>query len=44
LRDIEACLGAHPSKLYAMGLRGPIARSTSADANEGERPTCAAWD
>ena len=23
LRDIEACLGAHPSKLYAMGLRGP---------------------
>ena len=34
LRDIEACLGAHPSKLYAMGLRGPIARSTLADANE----------
>ena len=34
LRDIEACLGAHPSKLYAMGLRGPIARLTLADANE----------
>src|SRR3974377_93703 len=34
LRDIEACLGAQPSKLYGMGLRGPIARSTLADANE----------
>ena len=34
LRDIEACLGAQPSKLYAMELRGPIARSTLADANE----------
>ena len=24
LRDIEACLGAQPSKLYGMGLRGPV--------------------
>ena len=34
LRDIEACLGSQPSKLYGMGLRGPVARSTLADANE----------
>ena len=34
LRDIEACLGSHPSKLYGMGLRGPMAKSTLADANE----------
>ena len=34
LRDIEACLGSQPSKLYAMGLRGPVAKSTLADANE----------
>lgn len=34
LRDIEACLGACSSKLYGMGLRGTIARSTLADANE----------
>jgi hypothetical protein len=34
LRDIEACLGAQPSKLYGMGLRGPVAKSTLADANE----------
>ena len=34
LRDIEACLGAQPSKLHGMGLRGTIARSTLADANE----------
>src|SRR5271163_2814887 len=34
LRDIEACLGAQPSKLYGMGLREPVARSTLADANE----------
>lgn len=34
LRDIEACLGAQPSKLYGMGLRGLIAKSTLADANE----------
>ena len=34
LRDIEACLGAQPSKLYSMGLREAVARSTLADANE----------
>src|SRR5450755_4384044 len=34
LRDIEACLGSVGSKLYHMGFRGKIARSTLADANE----------
>ena len=34
LRDIEACLGAQASKLYHMGLRAPVSRSTLADANE----------
>ncbi len=34
LRDIEACLGAQPSKLYGMGLRESVARSTLSDANE----------
>jgi len=34
LRDIEACLSAHSTKLYHMGFRGPIRRSTLADANE----------
>jgi hypothetical protein len=34
LRDIEACLGAVPDKLYHMGFRGPVARTTLADANE----------
>ena len=34
LRDIEVSLGANPSKLYAMGFRSPIKRSTLADANE----------
>ena len=34
LRDIEVCLRARPSKLYGMGLRGPVAKSTLADANE----------
>jgi len=34
LRDIEACLAAQSSKLYHMGLRDPIRRSTLADANE----------
>ena len=34
LRDIEATLGANPSKLYAMGLRQAVRRSTLADANE----------
>jgi hypothetical protein len=34
LRDIEACLNAQPNKLYAMGFRTPVRRSTLADANE----------
>ncbi len=34
LRDIEATLGANPTKLYAMGLRQAVHRSTLADANE----------
>jgi Domain of unknown function (DUF4372)/Transposase DDE domain len=34
LRDIEVTLGANPSKLYSMGLRNPVHRSTLADANE----------
>jgi hypothetical protein len=34
LRDIEACLSAQATKLYHMGLRGPVSRSTLADANE----------
>jgi hypothetical protein len=35
LRDIEACLRALQAKLYHMGIRGTIAKSTLADANEG---------
>ncbi|MGO9093883.1 MAG: IS4 family transposase [Bryobacteraceae bacterium] len=34
LRDIEACLRSVESKLYHMGFRGKISRSTLADANE----------
>jgi hypothetical protein len=34
LRDIEACLSAQPGKLWHMGFRGPVRRSTLADANE----------
>ena len=34
LRDIEACLGAAPEKIYHMGFTGPVSRSTLADANE----------
>jgi hypothetical protein len=32
LRDIEACLNARTDQLYHLGLRGPIRRSTLADA------------
>lgn len=35
LRDIEACLSAQAGKLYHMGFRAPVSRSTLADANEG---------
>src|SRR5438445_2411626 len=34
LRDIETCLRSIGSKLYHMGFRSTIARSTLADANE----------
>lgn len=34
LRDIEVCLSAQATKLYHMGLRQEIKRSTLADANE----------
>ena len=35
LRDIEACLGAVPERLYHLGFRCPaISRATLADANE----------
>jgi hypothetical protein len=33
-RDIEACLVANQTKLYGMGFRTPVKRSTLADANE----------
>ena len=34
LRDIESCLRSIHSKLYHMGIRGSISKSTLADANE----------
>jgi hypothetical protein len=34
LRDIQACLGAMRSKLYHMGFRGSVRKSTLADAND----------
>src|SRR5213075_659751 len=34
LRDIEAYLGSMQSKLYHVGFRGKVAKSTLADANE----------
>jgi hypothetical protein len=34
LRDIETCLAVQASKLYGMGFRQPVRRSTLADANE----------
>ena len=34
LRDIETCLRAQSAKLYHLGIRGTVARSTLADANE----------
>jgi hypothetical protein len=34
LRDIEACLRSVSGKLYHMGFRGRVSRSTLADANE----------
>ena len=34
LRDIEVCLRSQSKKLYHMGIRGKVSRSTLADANE----------
>src|SRR5699024_5000710 len=34
LRDIEACLRTQKDKLYHMGIRGAVSRTTLADANE----------
>jgi hypothetical protein len=34
LRDIEACLRAQNNKLYHMGIRSKVSRSTLAEANE----------
>lgn len=34
LRDIEACLRAQRDRLYHLGIRGRVSRSTLADANE----------
>jgi Domain of unknown function (DUF4372) len=37
LRDIEACLRAVQPKLYHVGIRARVSRSTLADANENAR-------
>jgi len=34
LRDIETCLNSHQEKLYHLGFRGNVSRTTLADANE----------
>ena len=34
LRDVESCLRAVSGKLYHLGIRGDVSRSTLADANE----------
>jgi hypothetical protein len=34
LRDIEACLNSRRAQFYHLGLRGPVHRTTLADANE----------
>lgn len=34
LRDIETCLNSHQEKLYHIGFRGNVSRTTLADANE----------
>ena len=34
LRDIVTCLNAHPNKLYHMGIKAAVARSTLSKANE----------
>jgi Domain of unknown function (DUF4372) len=39
LRAIEVCLSAQPAKLYLMGFREPVHRSTPAFAGAGSCPT-----
>jgi hypothetical protein len=39
LRDVEVCLRSMQGKLYHMGFRGKVARSTLADANESRDAT-----
>ena len=34
LRDIQTCLNSHKEKLYHIGFRGEVSRTTLADANE----------
>ena len=34
LRDIQTCLNSHKEKLYHIGFRGDVSRTTLADANE----------
>ena len=34
MRDIETCLNSHRDKLYHIGFRGAVSRTTLADANE----------
>jgi hypothetical protein len=34
LREIETCLNSHREKLYHIGFRGDVSRTTLADANE----------
>ena len=34
LRDIDTCLNSHGEKLYHIGFRGKVSRTTLADANE----------
>ena len=36
----RTCLSVHASKLYHMGFRQPVRRSTLADANERRDPSC----
>jgi hypothetical protein len=40
LRDLVACLNSQHAKLYHIGIRGKISRSTLADANERRDCDC----
>jgi len=43
LRDIEACLNAQPNKLFAMGFRSPVRRSTFHPTDEGLSVRTPVW-